>query len=330
MNGAGGPDGRRVGLGRSVRDFVARFGVVVMLAVLFIGFSIAMPDTFFTGGNIKTMVNAQAIVLMLAIAASIALRSGDFDLSIPGVMTVCAALTAILVRDGAGLPVVLAVVLAVGLLVGLANGLLIVKLGVDAFVTTLGMLTALGGIAYGVTNNDIIAGITGPIVDIAQWELFGLPGVTWYGWVLVLVAWYVYERTPLGRYLLFVGGGRDATRLAGVPVDRVRIGAFMASAVVSALAGMLLVGYLGSIDPSVTNQFLLQPFAAAFLGATTIAVGRFNALGTLAGMYLLVVGITGLQLLGAQSWVSDVFNGFALVLAVALARIAVRSREKLG
>jgi ribose transport system permease protein len=79
------------------------------------------------------------------------------------------------------------------------------------------------------------------------------------------------------------------------------------------------------MDPSVASQFLLQPFAGVFLGATTIAVGRVNALGTLVALYLLVVGITGLQLLGADPWVSDVFNGVALVLAVAFARLAARA-----
>ena len=94
-----------------------------------------------------------------------------------------------------------------------------------------------------------------------------------------------------------------------------------------AIAGVMLTSSVGSLDPSLSGQFLLQPFAAAVLGAATITVGRFNALGTLVGIYLLVVGITGLQLLGVEPWVSDVFNGGMLVIAVAFATLAAKSRR---
>jgi ribose transport system permease protein len=311
-----------------IAEVVSRFGVVVALALLIISFSIALPTTFFTTGNFQTMVNAQAIVLILAIAATIPLRAGDFDLSIAAVMTTTAAVTAKIVAGGGSVIVALIAVIAVGVVIGLIHGLLVVRIGVDAFITTLGSLTALTGVAYAITNSEIVSGFPDALLNVSRTEILGLPSLTWIGWILVAGAWYVYERTPVGRYLVFVGGSREAARLAGVRVDAVRIGAFVASATISAIAGFLFAGSLGSVDPSVSGQFLLQPFAAAFLGATTITLGRFNAVGTLVGLYLLVVGITGLQLLGAQPWVSDVFNGVALVLAVTFARIASRSRGR--
>jgi ribose transport system permease protein len=307
---------------------VSRYGVVVALVLLIVGFSVALPETFFTTGNFQTMVNAQAIVLILAIAATVPLRAGDFDLSIAAVMTTSAAVTAKIVTSGGSVVVALIAVIAVGVLVGLIHGVLVVRIGVDAFITTLGSLTALTGVAYAITNSEIISGFPDGLLNISRTQFLGLPSLTWVGWILVAAAWYFYERTPAGRYLVFIGGSRDAARLAGVRVDAVRIGAFVASATISAIAGFLFAGSLGSVDPSVSGQFLLQPFAAAFLGATTITLGRFNAVGTLVGLYLLVVGITGLQLLGAQPWVSDVFNGVALVLAVTFARIAARSRGR--
>jgi ribose transport system permease protein len=325
--GAGSPAGGSA-VTRIVAEVMSRYGVVVALALLIAGFSIALPDTFFTTGNFQTMVNAQAIVLMLAIAATIPLRAGDFDLSIAALMTTSAAITAKIVTGGGGVVVALIAVLAVGVIIGLIHGFLVVKIGVDAFITTLGSLTALTGAAYAVTDSQIMSGFPQGLLDISRTEFLGLPSLTWIGWILVGVAWYFYERTPVGRHLVFIGGSRDAARLAGVRVDATRVGAFVASAMISAFAGFLFAGSLGSVDPSVSGQFLLQPFAAAFLGATTIAVGRFNAVGTLVGLYLLVVGITGLQLLGAQPWVSDVFNGIALVLAVTFARIAARSRGR--
>jgi ribose transport system permease protein len=137
---------------------------------------------------------------------------------------------------------------------------------------------------------------------------------------------YVFEYTPLGRRLLFVGRGRSVARLSGIRVGRVRWGAMIASGLISALAGILYAGTLGSADPTSGLSFLLPAFAAAFLGATSIMPGRFNPLGAVIAVYFLVTGITGLQILGVQTFVQQLFYGGALVLAVALSQLA-RRRE---
>jgi ribose transport system permease protein len=307
-------------------DIAARFGVVIALGVLFLGFTLTLPDTFPTWPNVQTMLNSQAIILILAIGLTLPLRSGDFDLSIAGTLGVSGAVTAQLITQGYNVGIAIAASLALGIAIGLINGFLIVKVGVDAFIVTLGMGTVLYGLAYAITDSQVLSLFPESLTKISRTEILGLPALTWYGWVLVLIAWFVYERTPLGRYILFVGGGRDAARLAGLRVDRLRMLAFLGSAFISALAGVLLASSIGSFDPSLSSQFLLQPFTAAFLGATTISVGRFNALGTLVGVYLLVVGINGLLLHGVEPWVTDVFNGGMLVVAVTFARIAARSR----
>ncbi|HEY2551007.1 MAG TPA: ABC transporter permease [Streptosporangiaceae bacterium] len=310
---------------RTVLRVAEQYGLLMALLLAFVAFSIALPSTFPTVGNVKAMIDSQAIILLLAIAVTLPLRSGDFDLSIAGLMTATAALTAQLTTHGTSLGVAIIVVLAVGLATGLINGLLIVKLGVDSFVTTLGMMTALSGLAFAFTSNQVITNLPSDLLTLARQQILGFPTVVWIGWVLVAVAWYVYQRTPFGRYLLFIGGSRESARLAGLRVDILRISCFATCSLIAAFTGVLLAGNVGQVDPSIASQFLLQPFAGVFLGATTITVGRVNSLGTLVALYLLVVGITGLQLYGAQPWVSDVFNGAALVLAVTFARLAARS-----
>jgi ribose transport system permease protein len=307
-----------------------KYGLVLALVLAFAGFSIALPSTFPTVGNVKAMIDSQAIIVVLGIALTIPLRSGGFDLSIAGMMTASAALTAGLTSHHVSVLIAIVASLALGAAIGLVNGTLIVRVGVDSFVATLGMMTVLGGLAYAFTSSQVIVNLPPSLLALARDQVLGFPTIVWIGWVLVAVAWYVYERTPLGRYLLFIGGSRESARLAGLRVDRIRIGAFVACSLISAFAGVLLAGSVGEVDPSISGQFLLQPFAGVFLGATTIAVGRINALGTLVALYLLVVGITGLQLYGAQLWVSDVFNGAALILAVTFARLAskaARSRQ---
>ncbi|WP_340539144.1 ABC transporter permease [Nocardioides sp. GXZ039] len=319
--------GPRVGAGAargaSAQVLIERYALVGLLVLLF-AVSALFLEGFRSVAVIQAMVNSQAIVLLLALAATVVLRTGDFDLSIASVMVASAATVAVLSEKGAGPAVAILAALAMGVLVGMVNALLVVGVGVDSFITTLGMFTAFTGAAYAITDSRVVVGVPDLFVELSRAKLLGLPMTTWYAWILVAVLWYVYERTPLGRYLLFIGGNRDSARLAGINVGRIRTGAFVVSGLMASVIGILLVGNLGAIDPSIGNQYLLSPFAAVFLGATTITVGRFNALGTMVALYLLVVGITALQLMGAQSWVNNVFNGVALMLAVALARLAGR------
>jgi ribose transport system permease protein len=154
--------------------------------------------------------------------------------------------------------------------------------------------------------------------------LLGIPLSFFYGLALCIAVWYVLEYRPIGRRLLFVGKGRNVARLSGVRVERVRFGALVASAAVGGLAGVLYAGTIGGADPSSGTSFLLPAYAAAFLGATSIVPGRFNPWGSILAVYFLVTGVTGLQLLGADSYVQQLFYGGALILAVALSQAVGR------
>jgi ribose transport system permease protein len=148
---------------------------------------------------------------------------------------------------------------------------------------------------------------------------------------VALVIWYVFEYTPLGRRMLFVGKSREVARLNGIRVDRVRAGALVASSVLATLAGIVYAGVLGSADPFSGLNFLLPAFAAAFLGATSINPGRFNPWGTFIAVYFLATGITGLSMFGIPLWVTSVFNGAALIVAVTLSQFARgRAESDLG
>jgi ribose transport system permease protein len=300
-----------------------RYALPVFLVLLIVVFAIWIP-TFRTVPNIQTMVNVQALIIFLAITATISLRAGVIDFSIASVMGLCGAIAARLGQDGVALGVILLAVLGAALAIGLIQGVLVVLVGVDSFVLTLGSLTALSGLTYLITGSSVLTHVPPKLVSFARVDIFGLPLTTWLGWLAVAAAYYVFEWTPLGRYLLFVGGNPHAARLAGVRVDRIRFGIFVSNAVLAGVIGLLLVGQFGVIDPTIANEYLLPPFAAAFLGATAITPGRFNAVGTMFAAYLLIVGITGLQLLGAQIWASNFFNGAALVAAVTFARLVRR------
>jgi len=306
---------------RSFRKILYQYAVAFALAAFFIGFSILLPSTFFTFGNVRTIVSSQAVLMIIALGLTIPLTTGEFDLSIGSMLGCAAVLTAFFTGElHWPLPLVVVGVLLVGALAGATNGLFVVRIGINAFIGTLGVSTILTGVTLAVSDGQILNTVAEPLVDFVQRQVLGLPVPVYLAFALVIALWYVYEHTPLGRALFFVGEGREAARLVGLRVDRLRFGAFVASGVISAGAGIITAGQLGAADPSVGPSFLLPAYAAAFLGASTIKPGRFNAWGTVVALYLLVTGVTGLELLGSSSWVQEMFNGVALLIAVTFAR----------
>ena len=202
------------------------------------------------------------------------------------------------------------------------NGAIVVLLRVDSFIATLGSGSVIAGLVLWISDSNTIGGVSERLVDpVIVWDLFGIPLAFYYGLALCAVVWYFLEYTSPGRRLLFVGRGRRAARLSGVRVERARWGALAASGAVAGLAGVLYAGTTGGADPSSGQTFLLPAFASAFLGATSIMPGRFNPWGSLIAVYFLVTGVTGLQLLGAESFVQQLFYGGALILAVALSQL---------
>lgn len=313
------------GSGRTVR-FANRYGLLVAWALLIIVFGALRPETFLTTSNFQTMLSSQAVLLVLTLGLLPSLAVAAYDLSVAGVLGISLVLIGWLnVVHGWPILLAIAVALAVGTVVGGINAWVIVVLGIDSIVATLGMSTLLTGVALGL-NDLSVSGVSQPLIDAARTDVFGLQLAFYYALGLTIVMWYVFTFTPLGRYLFFVGAGGDVARLSGIPVTRIRVGALVFTGFVSALSGVLLAGTLGGADPTTGPTFLLPAFAAAFLGATAIMPGRFNPWGTFIGVYFLTTGITGLQLLGLSGYIEQVFFGGSLVIAVVLTRLVALRR----
>lgn len=310
-----------------VRQF-ERIALLLVWVILIAVFSVVMPVHFLTWGNFSIMFASYAPAALLALAIIIPLTAGDYDLSVGAGLTLSASTIAVLnVWQGLPIGLVIVIVLGIGVVVGLFHALFIVYFRVPSLVVTLGSTSLMSGIVQWITDSSTIGGIdNGLIMAVIGHRLFGIPLAFYYALAAAMVLWYVFDYTPLGRRLLFVGRGREVARLNGIAVDRVRVGALVASAVIAAAAGILYAGVLGSADPYSGLNYLLPAFAAAFLGATTIQPGRFNPWGTVVAVYFLGTGITGLSMLGIPLWVTNVFNGGALILAVTISQIT-RGRE---
>lgn len=306
-----------------------RFALIGVWIVLIAFFVLRVPETFPTTANLSNMLGSQAVLLILALGLIIALRAGIYDLSVASVLTLAAVTTAAL-NVNFGWPVAAAALVAVaaGVVVGVVNGFIVTRFDIDPFIVTLGVGTVVVGLTYIISDTRTISGVDPDLSRAMLAKPFlSIPVDFYYALVLCLLVWYLFEFTAFGQRLLFVGQNQDVARLNGVAVQPLRWIALICSATVGAVAGVVYVGTTGSADPVSGAGFLLPAFAAAFLGSTTLRIGRFNPWGTLIAVYFLVTGITGLQLMGAQQYVQQLFYGGALVVAVILSKI-VRARSE--
>jgi len=307
---------------------VESVALIFAAMLLFVVFSILNPTSFPTWANVSIMLGSQSVLVILALALIVPLTAGDFDLSVASVMSLSAMTLAILtVRMGYPLAVAIPISLAIGAVIGIVNAGFILFFRVPSLIVTLGMSTFLYGVVLWLSGSNTIAGIP---KELIQWIVItrplGIPIAFYYVLVLATVMWLVFEYTTPGRRLLFVGRNREVSRLSGINVERTRLIALIVSSVIASAAGIVYAGMIGAADPVSGQTFLLPAFAAAFLGATTISPGRFNAWGTVVAVYFLVTGITGLTMLGIETYVQHLFYGGALVLAVSLSQL-VRKRE---
>ncbi len=314
---------------QSIGRLVEKYAILIAWAVVVAVFWIWRPETFGTLTNFQNIFGSQSALLVLTLGLIISLSAGEFDLSIGASFSVGASVLVWLDVEH-GWPIVLSVlvVLAIGAVIGITNAAISVRLGVPSIVTTLGTSTLLGGLLLGVTGPQIRSGLDSGFVDVVRTKQLGLPGSFWLALALTVVVWYVLQHTPLGRHLLFVGKGREVARLSGVRVDAIRFGSLVASSMLGVLAGMVLAGTSASAQVGVGSGFLLPAFAAAFLGATAIIPGQFNAWGSWVAVYFLLTGITGLSMVGYSGWPEQVFYGGALITAVVLSQLAARARGR--
>jgi ribose transport system permease protein len=220
--------------------------------------------------------------------------------------------------------VLVVVTLAACMCFGAVSSLLVAYLNVNSLVVTLGMSTLALGLAEKISGENTLIPRLGSSLDrLGGGSLFGIPMTFVILVVAAAAALYWLEYTPSGRYVLAAGDNPVAARLAGVPVRRIQVGVLVASSLVAGCTGILLAGKIGEASTVTANGYLLPAIAGLFLGATQVKP-RVNVLGTLIAIYLIGVGVKGLQLAGSQAWVSDVFNGAVLLLAIALT--ARRSR----
>ena len=314
--------------GQKIGRLVPVYGLVILTVGLILLFSILLPNTFPTVLNVRSIVSDKAIIALLSLAAMIPMASGRIDLTV-GYGIVLWHILAISLQTAYGFPwpVAVLVVLALGVVTGFLNGLLVEVAKIDSFIATLGTGTVLYALALWHTGGRQVVGVLPQgFYDLNGTMVFGLPITGFYVLAIALVMWIVLEYLPIGRYLYAIGANPKAAALNGIPVRKFVIGAFVTSGFLAALTGVLLASKLRIGQASVGLEYLLPALVGAFLGSTTIKPGRVNVWGTLIGVIILAVGISGIQQFGGSFFVEPLFNGVTLLVAIGIAGYAQRKR----
>jgi ribose transport system permease protein len=309
-------------------DLLERYALVLVFACCVVGFGVAAPDTFLTTVNVRNIVSNQSVLAIVALAAIVPLVGGQFDLSL-GASVGVSAIVCGAVLGHADLGTIPAVVCAISAstLVGAVNAFIVTRLNVNSLIATLGMSSVLaGGLSWYTKGTTISDGIPDGWQSFGTGLLYGVPIAIYVVLTIALALGYVLTRTPFGRQLEAVGSNPRAATLVGINTPRVTAASFVLAGSLAGVAGVLQVARSASASPTAGPALLLAMVSAAFLGATTIRPGKYNILGTLVAVLFIGTTVSGLALSGVPYFVEPIFNGAALILAVALTSVFARRR----
>jgi ribose/xylose/arabinose/galactoside ABC-type transport system permease subunit len=287
-------------------SFWAENAAPIGLVALVIVFSILSP-TFLTLGNIRAMLVAAAILVILAIGQAFVITTGGIDLSISATMTLGAIGFGLAFSNGLGFWASALVAILSAMLIGLINGLL-------------GTLSVATGLALIISNGKPINVNSPELLTLTSGSLgiFGYPIIL--AAIVAAVAWFVMFRTRFGLHVQAVGGSEESAVANGISATKVRLAVYLIAAGLAGLAALLLVARVGAAEPAINTQFLLNSIAAVVLGGVSLTGGKAKIVGPVIGALLLTALTNGLTLLGVSQFYQPLAVGLVVVLAALLTR----------
>jgi ribose transport system permease protein len=301
------------------RTWFVRRPTVLVLALVIIGSAIAEPQ-FLTAGNLFNLLRQIAPNCIVATGMAIVMIAGGIDLSV-GAMLSLASVIAIASQPSFGYPVGIIFALTAGVVAGLANGLLISRLRINAFISTLGVMTVLRGVALTLSRSHTLPGHNLDFAALADRSVLGTPLCSILAAILLLAGHYLMSFTPAGRAIYAVGGSLEASRLAGLRVERSLLLAYVASAVSATIAGLVIASQINSGSPVLGNDAPLYAIASVLLGGISMRGGSGSLIWMVLGVLVLGVLTNGLNVSGVGGSYQIVVVGGLLVFTVVLDRL---------
>lgn len=305
--------------------FLRRYAVLLMIGALFVTLSLA-TDSFLTTTNLLNIVNQNAPLAIVAVAATFVIICGGFDLSAGAMFAVANVVAAWVAVHTGSVVLGLAAAPAAGLVLGTLNGLLITQLRIHSFLATLATSLVYFGLAVLITSGFLIAVTEPGFTELGQGKIGGVYYAIIVLVVFALIGGFLLNRTVFGRYVFAVGGNQEAAELSGLRVNWVKVGTFAFSGVAAGVAAAIAVSRISSGQPLAGEGIELQAIAAVILGGTSVYGGAGAVWRSLAGVFLLALVNNGFNILNANPFYKDLTTGVIILSAVALSASATRKR----
>ncbi|MDO8543455.1 MAG: L-arabinose ABC transporter permease AraH [Opitutaceae bacterium] len=299
----------------AIGEFFDRAGMLVVLAILFIGCSVFV-ENFLSLANMKGLALAVSMTGMVACTMLFCLAAGDFDLSIGSVVACAGVIAAVVMNRTGSITVGIATALAFGAVVGVVNGFVVAKLKINALITTLASMQIVRGLGFIVSGGSAVGIGHEAFFVLGNSTVLGIPTPIWITAACFAVFGFLLNRTVFGRDTLAVGGNAEAAHLAGIAVERVKIVIFTAQGLMAAFAGIVLASRVTSGQPNTSVGFELEVISACVLGGVSLTGGIGNMGFVIAGVLIMGIVQNAMNLMNVPTFYQYVARGTILLAAV--------------
>jgi ribose transport system permease protein len=297
--------------------------LITLLALCFV--TTLLTDRFLSPLNLTNILVQSSIMAVIAIGMTFVIIGGGFDLSVGSTVALAGCIAAmVIVKFGVAVGVLAGI--AAGGAVGLANGVIIAKLGVNPFITTLGTMVLVRGVVYLITGGAPVGdeGLPAVFIAFGSARIFGIHYLVWVPAFLLLVLSWVLQATPYGRRVYATGGNREAAYLSGVPVERIFASTYAWCGALAGIAGVMLAARLQSGQPTAGEFYELTAIAAVILGGASLQGGEGTLYKSVIGVFIMIVLGNSLNLLNVDSYWQRVAIGVVIIAAAAADRLRSR------
>jgi ribose transport system permease protein len=301
--------------------WIAKYATLIAFVAVCLIFTLTTDNfRFIKTDNVLNVLRQISILAVVSLGMTITMAVGEMDMSVGSVVGLtCTMAMGLISNQDLSVGVTIVLVLLVGLFIGALNAAITIFCKIPSIIVTLGMQSIITGILYMYSEGRAAYGANPAFYAfIGQKRLLGIPVLVIIMVIFTAVTYFILNKTIIGRYLYATGGNQTTARLSGINTKAYKFAGMMTSAVMAAIAGILLTAKLGSGQPTAGESYTLEALSAVFIGMTTIRLGQPNVIGTIIGVALTGVLSNGLNLLGFSYFIQDMAKGLVMIAAVAI------------
>jgi len=294
----------------------ANYGIIWVTALLFILLTIT-SDAFLSTANLRNVLDQQSLILIAGSALTLTLIAGNFDISISATYINAGIVTALVHNSTGSAAMAIGAGVLIGASFGALNGVVVAWVRINSFIATLATSFVFFGVGFLLSDRSIVRVEDRDFTKIARGRDLGLTNATWIAAIVVIVFWFVLERTRYGRRVFATGGNPEAARLAGIRVEWITASTFVLAGAAAGLAGALLASRTITAQPSDDFSFVFAVLTAVIIGGTSIAGGEGAVWRTLLGAFFIALLTNGFNLLQVDPIIQRLIQGGVILAAVA-------------